>query len=407
MSYAITPASFERNLARPAFTKMPMMYPAAAGITASDNPPCAIEFTFAVELAGPTGGAWGSTPPWDVLLKSCGLTADAAVFSAVLTSIADGPIRHRESISSTATHQAISTHFTGDTRLYYDATGAFGSTTVTGTAAVSDDPAVATLAATTEAARGPAYYFDTTKSGGANNCSATIALYLNDRTGASLGRIITAKGCRGSVIFEMRALDRCIMRFTMQGVLHEITDASDWIEGVQWSMASPPIFQGAAMKLRENTGSTDFTSPIFDTLTIDLGNTLTLRTDAQSANGYKCAYITDRNPTITFNPDAIKGGNTSSSVYDFFEKFVMGTESRMSFQLGEATDAAMDGNSFHFKMPAIQWTGVSDGDRDQIAVYECTGALTGGTYGDAANAAGDDTLADGMGADNEFVLICT
>jgi hypothetical protein len=57
-------------------------------------------------------------------------------------------------------------------------------------------------------------------------------------------------------------------------------------------------------------------------------------------------------------------------------------------------------------MPAIQWTGVADGDRDNLMIYEATGALTGGDYGDSCSS-GDGTTRryDDRGEDNELVII--
>jgi hypothetical protein len=84
--------------------------------------------------------------------------------------------------------------------------------------------------------------------------------------------------------------------------------------------------------------------------------------------------------------------------------FVTGALARAEFRLGAAAE---DGNSFLFKMPALQWTGIADGDRDNLTVYEGSANLTGGTNGDSCRSSSDGTSRrySDRGEDNELVII--
>jgi hypothetical protein len=389
-SWNITPRTEERNIARPAFTRVPN-YHASDGITTSDTVVAEVEFSFGVELTAKTAGNASADPGWTALMQACGLElfgTGGTVKRDSIASITGGPFLHREEAIATGTTQAVGTTFQGETVYYYT-----GTTPTAGTLTGTVSGATGTVGAVGTAA-GCAFGVNTEKGVG-NGSSASMALYID-------GRYCEAYGCRGNVQIELTATQRVIMRFTMRGILREIANASQ-VTGISYGHQIPPSFVAANMFLRENTGSTTFGTMLFNQMTIDLGNEVTMRDDANSANGWKAAQITDRAPTLSINPDAIVGGATSASVFDFFEKWIAGTECSLNFRVG----TLHGGNCFLFKMPALQFTGVADGDRDNFTVYDCSALIGGGAYGDAVDqSTGQTQLYDNKGADNEFVMIC-
>ena len=393
VSYTITPFSLERPLVRPAFTSIPQYF-ASVGIASGQLTVSQIEFTFTVELTANSAGNASADPGWDALMIACGMEKFTGVKGEVITgsTITNGPVLHREQVTDSSDNtQSVGTHFTGDAYYYYTGdtpgtgsmTGTFGSSAPTFTCS------------TAGTAIGSAWGFSMDAAAG-DGSSATIELGLD-------GRRVTAKGCRGNCSIQFTAMDRVLMTFTMMGIVHEITDSSANRTGISYGSQLPATFTNAGLSVMEVGGSTNHTAALFQSMTLDFGNEITMRQDANSGSGWKAAQVTGRAPTITVNPDAIAGGNTSATLYDYFEKWHTGTQSRMEWLLG----TVVGGNSFHFKAPGVQWETVADGDRDNYTVYECTGRLTGGSFGDSVvhDATGATQHYDDKGADNELVII--
>lgn len=389
-TWNILPRMEERNLARPAFTPTPDYY-ASTGITTSDVVVSEVEFTFGVELAADTDGNDNADPGYTALLKSCGMAqygTDGGMLRATIGTITSGPFFHREEVSATGDGQVVSTHFNGETSLYYTGgplTAGAATGTVSGAGGTLTSPAVDTGTG----------FGVSTEAGVGNGSSATIRLYID-------GRWIEAIGCRGNIEWQFTATQRVIMRFTMRGIVRQIVNGGQ-VSGISYGHQIPPSFVNATMYLKANTGTVTHTGMAFNSMTINLGNEVTLRENANSSNGWLAAQITNRVPTLSINPDAIIGGTTSASVFDYFLHLVAGIECVMQFRVG----TLHGGNCFLFKMPALQFTGVVDGDRDNFTVYDCSAKIGGGGYGDAVDQSdGQTQLYDNKGADNEFVMIC-
>ena len=191
------------------------------------------------------------------------------------------------------------------------------------------------------------------------------------------------------------------MNFTFTGVLDRFTNSATNLNGASGGNKVPPVFSGAGFGIN-SVGTALYTGGIFSTLSIDVGNELIYRDDANAADGVKEVSIAGRQSTMTFNPDADMA--TSGNYANFMSDFVTGSLARAEFRLGAAAE---DGNSFLFKMPALQWTGVADGDRDNLTVYEGSANLTGGTNGDSCRSSSDGTTRryTDRGEDNELVII--
>jgi hypothetical protein len=146
----------------------------------------------------------------------------------------------------------------------------------------------------------------------------------------------------------------------------------------------------------------DYTGSIFSTMNINLGNEMAVRESSSAASGYDVAYITGRTPTATFNPDAVL-----EATFPFWDQFLAGDVTRAKLTVGTTA-----GNKFMMKMPAMQFTGIADGNRDEVFVYDSSTNLTGGDYGSSiqqsasAAAAASTQTNPRLGTNNEFVLFC-
>ena len=390
-TFTITPRSYERNLVRPSFTSHPQYYPSLDVTTAASDTVAQVEMSFSVEMTAKDHADGNKElPVWGELLQACGFEQLATVARVNISAITNGPILHREEfeISTTPCGRAIGTTFTGDGQLFFDRSDtANGSLEATVSGATCTGSSEATDV-------GHAYIFNTDKATATANSSVSIWMYLD-------GQLVVAKGCRGNVEFSFNATDRCLMNFTFTGVLDRFTNSATNLNGASGGNKVPPVFSGAGFGIN-SVGTALYTGGIFSTLSIDVGNELIYRDDANAADGVKEVSIAGRQSTMTFNPDADMA--TSGNYANFMSDFVTGSLARAEFRLGAAAE---DGNSFLFKMPALQWTGVADGDRDNLTVYEGSANLTGGTNGDSCRSSSDGTTRryTDRGEDNELVII--
>lgn len=384
------PTINERPLVRPGMTKVPDLHSSTGltdGLMVGSG-----TITMTVEWSMKTGTTPVTTAPqFDSLLKACGFEQVTGVKRAAIGAITGGPYFNRESLQVSAADAgyAIGTHFNGDSFLYYEDNGGTSSSDVV-------DGVVSSGQATTSSGEvdvGLAYCLNTTKGNG-DGSSCTIQLYR-------AGKLVTLKGCRGNVAFEFVSANRVLMTFTMQGVLSSVANGSK-TAAIAIGHAVPGTFNDATLSLAEHASTTPFTSALFETLSLDIGNEIALRTDANSAAGFKAAQIVGRTPTMTLNPDAVLGGTTAAGVFDFYEKWVEGTSVRAEWKIG----SGLDGQSALFRAPALQIDGVAPGDRDEVEIDEITATLTGGLYGDSVDSRTPTTYYyDDRGYDNELTIV--
>ena len=239
--------------------------------------------------------------------------------------------------------------------------------------------------------------------GGANSSSLSMRLVYDVTSGA----YIEAVGCRGSVEFAMTNGDRVLMNFTFTGRMSNYTATGTSNDAPQIAATTvPPAFVGVSLGIQDTSyaanSAADYTGSIFSTMNINLGNEMAVRESSSAASGYDVAYITGRTPTATFNPDAVL-----EATFPFWDQFLAGDVTRAKLTVG-----ATAGNKFMMKMPAMQFTGIADGNRDEVFVYDSSTNLTGGDYGSSiqqsasAAAAASTQTNPRLGTNNEFVLFC-
>lgn len=95
-------------------------------------------------------------------------------------------------------------------------------------------------------------------------------------------------------------------------------------------------------------------TPVFSTISFDMGNTVIPRPDANSKTGLISAYINGRNPNGSIDPEEV-----ALTDFDFYRGWFKGDLFDFGFKIGRE-----EGNTIHFFMPKIQNQNVADGDRE-------------------------------------------
>jgi hypothetical protein len=453
-TYSVTSMMYERDPTTGAITDTPQTVP---GIGASATEPCAaVEFSFTIELTG--SGNPGTAPHWGRLLKCCGFDqSEVAVCTTdAIADVSAAPHlfhdrEHLAAHSSTTIYAAancigrcVGDTFQGatDSYLFFDRNGGSG-----GAASVEVDDAdiisgqvgngsprfTASSDSTGDATNTPGGIAWTPTNeragglGGGNSSSCTIRLVYDSTTGG----YIEGVGCRGNVEFVFAAGDRVLMNYTMTGRLNRYAgsgsandapvmagtcslnnqtseSACTGAGGTWYPQTIPPALVGVSLGIQDTSFDSaslaPYTGSIFTTMTINMGNEVTLREDSNASGGYDVAYITGRNPTMTFNPDAV-----DEATFGFWTQFLSGDVTRAELQVGSS--ATPSTGLFTFRMPAMQFTGIADGNRDEVMVYDSTTTLTGGDYGSSIKyehsniQATSPQMNDRLGTNNEFVLV--
>jgi len=333
-------------------------------------------------------------------------------FGANATRAAGGPaaFRNYENFSlENATaydgdHKAgrvIGDTFYDEAALYYIVDGATTTFSASDNA-VGQASGTYVTATSTSASAGVAWVMTSnTNLGGAAGTSSSLTLRKVVNTD---GDYVEGVGCRGNVEFAFVSGDRVMMNFTFTGRFNGYTEGGTFTPTAE-GRPIPPSFVGCSLGIGESsygvTDSATYTSSIFNAMTIGLGNEITVREDVSAASGYNVAYITGRTPTMTFNPDAVR--DFSANPYaDLWDRFLSGETMR-----GNLTVGSTSGNKFLFKFPAAQFSGITEGNRDEVVIWDSTTTLTGGDYGSSVQdiTGALSTVTDPrLGTNNEFVF---
>jgi hypothetical protein len=103
----------------------------------------------------------------------------------------------------------------------------------------------------------------------------------------------------------------------------------------------------------------DSQSLVIQTLSIDMGNSITERPDANAVNGLRGFGITDRAPTCSFDPEAVNVAD-----YDVFGVWASSAQKAMSTTLGTTA-----GNIVGISAPKVQIITPDYGNREKILTH--------------------------------------
>lgn len=183
------------------------------------------------------------------------------------------------------------------------------------------------------------------------------------------GRMRSIKGARGNLVISMVAGQPALARWTFSGVLVAPSDTAFLTSPADPTSAkSPPIFAGAAFSV----GGLSASEALVSSLEIDLGNTLTMRDDANAAMGYRSCAIVDQDPRMRFDPEDV-----ITTDHDFYAIWAAATTGALSVTLGSST------NRIVITAPAVQYLDVQDGDRNGLFIKNIGAKLCRSSGNDA------------------------
>lgn len=180
--------------------------------------------------------------------------------------------------------------------------------------------------------------------------SMSLALYMD-------GIIKKIWGARGDVFLTLDKGKPGLLKFTFTGADFTLVDGA-LLVGVSYSVIKPPVFLGAQFAY-------DTYAANISKLEINQGNAVQLRDDVSAASGYKSALITNREPKVSFDPEAV-----TVATKDFFGKWRGSDGCAMSFQIG-----ATPGNIVAVSAPKAQIEDLKLADRKEIRTFGISAGL--------------------------------
>ena len=192
--------------------------------------------------------------------------------------------------------------------------------------------------------------------------SLTMALYRD-------GVKKQIRGARGTVTYSGKAGEPGVLEFSFQGVYDGVTDVSI-LTGTGIETTLPPALLTAAFTIAS------FAAKISG-ISIDMGNKIAMRADINKAEGYFSCMYSGRSPKGNFDPE-----EELVATHDWYGRFKAGTTGALTFQHNGGA-----GNICTISAPVVQYTGVSESSRDDIAALGVDFALA------RSAAAGNDEIA--------------
>lgn len=157
-----------------------------------------------------------------------------------------------------------------------------------------------------------------------NHKSLTISFYEG-------GRLKKIVGARGTFTLSAQTGGTNRLSFRFMGALVTPADASLLaLPTMDANSKLPPAFQGAALSF----GGLSAAEALVTSYTLDAGQTLTMRTDANSTSGYRSCAITARRPTLTINIEM-----PTVAEFDLHSAVTGNTLAAFTFTAGSSTAA--------------------------------------------------------------------
>jgi hypothetical protein len=164
-------------------------------------------------------------------------------------------------------------------------------------------------------------------------------------------------GCMGSWSMSAEAGQIATINWNFMGVYNAPTATS--VPSVTPYDVTPPLVESCSFAI----GATSSSVFIPASLTLDMGNNVIPRADANSAKGFNSMYITARAPTISFTPESVPEAS-----HPFWTDFAAATAKAVTFTIGSAS-----GNKLVVDVPKMQIANLQYSDRDGIRTYEVSG----------------------------------
>ena len=183
------------------------------------------------------------------------------------------------------------------------------------------------------------------------------------------GKLKMLRGCMGTAVITFVSGKPVMIEFTFTGIWVDPSDVA--ILTPTYPTVIPPRFVSAGMTIAS-------WSPKVAELTIDLGNEVALREDANDPSGYCTALIGSRRIVGTLNPESsLVAADDPNANWD------SGAEQALAVQLG---GSSANGNTVAIAAPKLQFTNTQEGDRNGAIIDDVEFQLN------RSAAAGDDEL---------------
>lgn len=160
-------------------------------------------------------------------------------------------------------------------------------------------------------------------------------------------------GAMGNVRIICKVGEPIMAEFTFQGKYSSHSDTS--MLSPSYPASVPLIFQNATVTVFGD-------SLLMQNLEINMQNTVVMRDKPQDSTGFDYAIITERNPVMTFDPEA-----ELVATHDFLSKLISTTEAAVSIVV-----TATDNTKLTISLPKARYTGVPSADRDGMRTYSAT-----------------------------------
>ncbi|OQA02129.1 MAG: hypothetical protein BWY71_00133 [Planctomycetes bacterium ADurb.Bin412] len=199
----------------------------------------------------------------------------------------------------------------------------------------------------------------------------------------TLSSVLATQKCLTLTVWEdgvKKILSGCMGNLKLSGEVGKTMDCNfefkgNWAAPTDEAMPSvtpntqlPPILKAGTLTI----GGTAVQISKFE---LDLGNTVEYRQDVNAATGNAHAIITDRDVTVSMDPEA-----KLVATHDFYGLWLAGTEAALSLVF---TSPGAD--KFTLTLPKLQYKEVQPGDRGGLYIYDINAQAN-------ASATGDDEL---------------
>lgn len=174
------------------------------------------------------------------------------------------------------------------------------------------------------------------------------------------GKICRIWGARGTAKFKGMVGELAIFSLEFYGADWEKIDGAQ-MAGVSYTTIPTIIFMNAAMTLAGSGAGLNLGS-----LDIDLGAKVVLRKSVNTPSGYVSGLISDRNPTLSFDPEEVL-----ASEINYFGDWQAGTT--MAFSTGALGSGA--GQVCTITAPALQYQGISESETDGLSTLQVNSKL--------------------------------
>ncbi|HYC57435.1 MAG TPA: hypothetical protein VEL28_21060 [Candidatus Binatia bacterium] len=173
------------------------------------------------------------------------------------------------------------------------------------------------------------------------------------------------RDARSKVKLSFTNSEPAFAEFELMGVYEGVTDAGLFTSSVPTVPNESPVFNGVGLLI----GSY---SPIFRTLSIDMGMGVEMEEDANSANGLRQAFNTAREPSLTIDPLT-----TAEATHPWIADWLGDVVRAYDFSYGSSA-----GNRFRVLINEVQPTEMPEGERNSQTTHQLTGQINDSTDSD-------------------------